>query len=62
MRLMGVGIVPKAYDPLIDVMHLPGLHAHFARLGETVARAVAAMPDHAEYSGRRPPRRTCPDR
>ena len=47
--LMGLGIMPKTYDPLIDFMNMPALHAHFAKLGETVARAVELMPDHAEY-------------
>jgi tryptophan halogenase len=47
--LMGLGVVPKAYDPLIDLMDVSRLHVHFARLRETITRTVKAMPDHAEY-------------
>jgi tryptophan halogenase len=47
--LAGLGVAPKAYDPLIDLMDLQALRTHFDRVRETIARAVHAMPDHAAY-------------
>jgi hypothetical protein len=49
--LMGLGIVPKRDDPLIDTMDLRKLHAHFAMLHQTIAQAVKAMPDHTQFIG-----------
>lgn len=49
---MGLGIVPKAYDPLIDLMDLRQLHAHFARLRASIGHAVKAMPGHTDYIAR----------
>jgi len=47
--MMGLGIVPKANDPLVDMLDMQQLHAHFWKLRDTIARMVAAMPDHADY-------------
>jgi tryptophan halogenase len=47
--LMGLGIVPRAGDPLVELMDLPRLHQHFLLLHETIRRAVGAMPEHASY-------------
>ena len=47
--LMGLGVVPKAYDPLIDLMDVRALQVHFHRLRDTMRRAVSAMPDHGDY-------------
>ena len=47
--MMGLGVRPKAYDPLIDLMDGPALQLHFQRLRDTIQRAVHGMPDHAAY-------------
>ena len=47
--LMGLGVVPKTYDPLIDLMDIGALRTHFARLHDTIGRAVGAMPDHSRF-------------
>jgi hypothetical protein len=47
--LMGLGIVPKTYDPLIDMIDLPQLQTHFARVRESIVRTMQAMPPHADY-------------
>jgi hypothetical protein len=47
--LMGLGVNPKTYDPFIDALDLRQLHAHFAKVRESIMRAVQATPDHAQY-------------
>ncbi|MCE3261080.1 MAG: tryptophan halogenase [Pseudoduganella sp.] len=49
--MMGLGVVPKRYDPLIDRMDLQRLQEHFSRVRETIGRAVAAMPTHDAFIG-----------
>ena len=49
--LMGLGVVPKRYDPLIDLYDLQSLHGHFSARRDSIAAAVGAMPDHTEYIG-----------
>ena len=48
---MGLGVVPKAGDPFVDMIDLRQLHGHFVRVRDT--RTVAAMPDHTDYIARR---------
>ena len=48
---MGLGVVPKAGDPFVDMIDLRQLHGHFVRVRAT--RTVAAMPDHTDYIARR---------
>jgi hypothetical protein len=47
--LMGLGIVPKTYDPLIDMIDLAQLQTHFARVRDSIGRTMQAMPPHADY-------------
>lgn len=47
--LMGLGVVPKAVDPWVEMMDLDQLRTHFVRVRETIAHAVKAMPDHAQF-------------
>lgn len=47
--LMGLGVVPKKIDPLIDLMDLGQLQEHFSRVRRTIGRAVGAMPEHARF-------------
>jgi hypothetical protein len=50
--LMGLGVMPKNYDPLIDLMDVGKLHAHFYALRQSIVQAVNAMPEHTDYVGR----------
>jgi tryptophan halogenase len=47
--LMGLGVVPKRYDPFVDRLDLRQLHGHFAGLRDLIAQTVARMPDHGAY-------------
>ena len=49
---LGLGVVPQAYDPLVDRLDLDQLKSHFSRIGGIVAQTAAAMPDHAAYIAR----------
>ncbi len=50
--LLGLGVRPKTYDPFIDKLSLNQLHGHFSQIGEMIAGAVKAMPDHTDYIAR----------
>ena len=45
----GLGLTPRAYDPLADRIEAEAARTHFARIRESVARAVAAMPQAETY-------------
>jgi tryptophan halogenase len=45
----GLGLTPCAYDPLADRIEAEAARTHFARIRESVARAVAAMPQAETY-------------
>ena len=47
--MMGLGVVPKRYDPLADGDDLRQVHGHFAGLRDMIAAAVAKMPDHDTF-------------
>lgn len=47
--LLGLGAVPQALDPFVDVIGEPQLRTHFAGLRQAIADTVAPMPDHADY-------------
>lgn len=47
--LLGLGVVPRKYDPLADMMDLRDLQTHFSKLRETIRRAVAVMPEHTQF-------------
>ena len=47
--LMGLGVVPRKYDLFVDRMDTRELLTHFSKLHETIQRAVAAMPEHAQF-------------
>ena len=51
--LMGLGVVPKAYDPFVDMADPQQLHTHFVRVREAIAGTVGAMPEHADYIAQR---------
>jgi tryptophan halogenase len=47
--LTGLGVQPKAYDPLAELQDLRQVQAHFWNLRNAIARAVDGMPDHAQF-------------
>lgn len=47
--LAGLGLRPRGVDPLIELMDRDALRTHFARVRDSIERAVAAMPGHGEY-------------
>jgi len=47
--LMGLGVQPRANDPLVERIDMQQLHAHFWKLRAAIAGMVAEMPDHADY-------------
>ena len=47
--MMGLGIMPERYDPLIDQMDLRELHGHFASLRDYIAETVARMPAQSAF-------------
>ena len=50
--LMGLGVMPEAGDPLIDLMDTQALQQHYARMRDTIQRAANAMPGHAAFIAR----------
>jgi tryptophan halogenase len=50
--LMGLGVVPRRYDPFVDHVDIRQLHGHFAGLRDKIAQAVARMPDQGDYIAR----------
>jgi len=46
--LLGLGVMPQKYDPLVDHLDLRQLHGHFAGLRDAIARTVQAMPAHGD--------------
>jgi len=47
--LMGLGVMPKRYDPFVDQADIRQVHGHFAGLRDMVAQTVARMPGHEAY-------------
>ena len=50
--LMGLGVVPKRDDPLIDSLNFDQLLGHLASRRDIIAQVVKAMPAHAEHIAR----------
>jgi len=50
--MMGLGVVPKRYDPMADRTDIRVVHGHFAELRDMIAQAVARMPAHSAYVAR----------
>ncbi|MYN20099.1 tryptophan halogenase [Rugamonas sp. FT107W] len=47
--LMGLGVRPRGYDPMAELLDLRQVQAHFWNLRNAIARAVDGMPDHAQF-------------
>jgi glycine/D-amino acid oxidase-like deaminating enzyme len=50
--MMGLGVVPKRYDPLVDLVDIREVHGHFAGLRDMIAAAVEKMPAHGAYASK----------
>jgi tryptophan halogenase len=50
--MMGLGVMPKSYDPFVDLMQMENLQRHFANVHKAIALTVNGMPDHTEYIAR----------
>lgn len=50
--MLGQGIVPAGYHPVVDEMPEAHLDAFLARVREDIARAAAAMPTHQQFIDR----------
>ena len=51
--LMGLGVIPEAYDPFVDMIDVEHLHKHFVRVRQAIAQTAHAMPDHTDYINQR---------
>jgi tryptophan halogenase len=47
--MLGQGLSPRRYDPLVDTIADEELQAHMNSVRADIARAVAAMPEHMAY-------------
>jgi len=47
--MLGQGLIPEHYDPLVDRVGEAELDEYMAHVKALVARTVAAMPSHADY-------------
>jgi tryptophan halogenase len=47
--MMGLGVVPKRYDPFVDQADIREVHGHFAGVRDIIAQAVSRMPDHESH-------------
>ncbi|HSW05980.1 tryptophan halogenase family protein [Aquabacterium sp.] len=50
--LLGLGVMPRSYDPFVDQIDESALRTHFARVRTAIANTVAGMPDQADYINR----------
>jgi tryptophan halogenase len=53
--LLGQGIVPETYDPLVDTIDSDQVRYMLSRMAEVMRKAADAMPSHGEFIAR-----TCP--
>ncbi len=56
--MVGQNIVPRRYDPLVDVLNEQRIQARLEELGTSVRECVEAMPTHAQFIAAD----TCPQR
>ncbi|ESQ86495.1 tryptophan halogenase family protein [Asticcacaulis benevestitus] len=47
--MLGQGVTPKSYDPLVDKIPLPEIAKNVARLRQITAQVVDSMPSHRDF-------------
>jgi tryptophan halogenase len=47
--MMGLGVMPKRYDPFVDHADIREVHGHFAGVRDLIAQAVSRMPEHGSH-------------
>ena len=47
--MLGQGIVPASYDPLVDSLPLENLRQYVRHIGHVTAQTALAMPQHADF-------------
>ena len=47
--MIGQGIVPKNYHPLVDTIEEAEIERYLAKIQTTIAKCVDVMPLHADY-------------
>jgi tryptophan halogenase len=47
--LLGLGVQPQSYDPLVENIDLEALRTHFSRVRAAIMQTVGTMPDHTDY-------------
>ena len=47
--MLGQGLAPTDYNPLVDTLSPEENRAHLARIAEQISMALAAMPGHGDY-------------
>ena len=52
---LGQGIVPKGYDPLVDIKSDAQILQYLGNVSNVIAKCVQVMPSHAEFVAK-----TCP--
>jgi len=50
--MLGQGILPKAYHPLVDQVADADMYRFIEGVGQTISRCVDAMPDHQAFIDR----------
>jgi len=49
---LGQGIVPRSYDPLVDIKSDPQIEQFLGNIAATIERCVEVMPSHGDYVGK----------
>jgi len=47
--MVGQGLRPRGYDPMVDVMPVEELRARMADIRTVIARSAEVMPDHRAF-------------
>jgi tryptophan halogenase len=47
--MIGQGLLPKGYDPMVDVMGLDDLRTRMGNIKSVIARSAEVMPDHMRF-------------
>jgi tryptophan halogenase len=59
--MLGQGVIPRGYDPLVDAVAPPDLRRYVAHIREVVAKTAQAMPEHQAFIEQHCSMRQMPD-